>query len=365
MNDDVKSITCDISLQHLPAFMVNFTITFNCNLDCSYCTEHDNSAKHNNLELCKQSIDFIFQYVDIVLMLKHKHERRVALNLIGGEPFSHPDIVPILEYIANQYQDNYKDRWKLSTCITTNGLIGDRALKKVIDLIDFWTVSYHTETLEKQKELTLSTITTLHENNQHLEVRVLAPNAKEKFDEAQKIHSMLISQGINALFKPIHDDVYTSTQTEYFKVFWITKNKNQITNYNTSNGITCCTNRPLILNGDKVKKTNFIPINNFHGWYCALNLNFLSVDHLLDVYHNNSCHVSSLSNLDEPIGTVFEYKKILDILRSQVQTNSVPVVKCPKNLCFGCGMCATKAQNKEDFTKLLEKHLVDTSIIKF
>jgi hypothetical protein len=307
----------------------------------------------------------MFKYADIVLSLKHKHERRVALNLIGGEPFFHPDIVEILEYINSEYKSKYQDKWKLSVAVTSNGLIGDRALARALDLIDYWAISYHTESLPKQKDLTISTIQKLHSHTKNLEVMVMAPSDIEKFTEASSVHSVFLGQGIHSLLKPLHKTQYSTDQTNTFKVFWKTKNKEQITNYTTSSGITCCSNRPLVLNGDNKNLINFIPSNNFRDWHCTINLNFLHVDHLRNVYHNSGCLVSSLTGKIEPIGTISEYEKILDTLSNQVMQKSVPVIKCPRDVCYGCGMCATKARSQDDLTDLMRTHLMDVSVLKF
>lgn len=365
MLNNLSSVDVAPSLAHLPAFMINFEIIYKCNLDCSYCPSHDNNTEPTPLEKCKKTIDFIFEYTDAVLGLKLKHERRAALNLIGGEPFAHPDIIDILEYIRDVYTKKYQDHWKLSVCVTTNGLIGSNAMEKSIGLIDYWTVSYHTETLPKQKELSLTAIKTLHTCKQNFEVRVMSPVDAGKFQEAKAVHSELVSLGINALMKPIHNDQYSSEQTNYFKIFWKSKHKDQISEYNTSSGITCCSNRPLILNSDKSNSTNFIHNNKFQDWYCTLNLNYLFVDHLFNVYHNISCRVSSLTNKLEPIGNFNNYNAIIKTLHAQINHKSVPVVKCPKEFCVGCGMCATKSQNKTDLIQLMKNHLVDVSILDF
>ena len=359
----LSSVDVDISTRHLPAFMINFIVCYKCNLDCSYCDFHDNDYKPLPLDECKKSIDFIFKYTDIVLSAKLKHERRMSLNLIGGEPFAHPDIVDILEYIRQVYVVKYKDNFKLSVCVTTNGIIGPNALARSIDLVDFWTVSYHTEALDKQKELTLDTINALYQGKKILEVRVMAPSDPAKFAESQRVHSQLVNTGVTALMKPIMGDQYASNQAGYMKIFW--KTKEEIQQYNTATGITCCSERPLILNEDKNHRTNFIPDNNFRDWYCALNWNFLSVNHFLEVFLNTHCHVSNQTNKEEPLGTIADADRILKQLQEQIDNKSVPVIQCPKKICHGCGMCAPKAKTKEEMTKIMKKHLVDVSILDF
>ena len=347
----------------MPAFMINFMVSYKCNLDCSYCTSHNNASKPLPLEQCLQTIDFIFQYTDLTLSVRPKYEQAASLNIIGGEPFTHPNIDTILEYANTLYKSQYKDKWRLSVCLTTNGLAGNNLLKKCLPYVDKWTVSYHTETLPKQKDLVLQNIQLLHETTSNFEVRVMAHPDKEKFDEAAAVHSSLVKQGIHALMKPVTKVEYDKKQTHYLQSNWTRKNIDSTVNYNTTKGITCCSDKPLVLDNDRANTTNFIPMNNFEGWYCALNWNFLYVNELGKVYHNNTCYLSYNSNLEEPIGTIENAAEILSRLKLQLDSKKVPVVVCTRSVCHGCGMCATKAKTKEDFLKLMKFHLTDTSIL--
>src|SRR5678816_4555061 len=58
-------------------------LTDKCNLDCSYCTEYDNSKPHPKLDDLKL---WIRKIRDLGTM-------RIAL--VGGEPLLHPDVVEI------------------------------------------------------------------------------------------------------------------------------------------------------------------------------------------------------------------------------------------------------------------------------
>ena len=345
--------------------MVNWIISYKCNLDCTYCYSHDNSLEPVPLDDCLKSMKFILEYADIMLSIKRPHERRIALNLIGGEPMLHPDIELILSELHKEYNAKYKDKFKLSVCVTTNGTIGTNVIKRCVEYIDFWTVSYHTEALKKQKEICLATIRTIASLGKKIEVRVMAPADQSKFNEASGVHTELLSEGINSLLKPISEDVYKQENTEYLKIFWYGKNVNQVKEYTITEGITCCTNRPLLLNSDTKEKTNFIPTNNFNGWYCGLNFSFLYVNHLGEVYHNTGCYVSHKTNTEEPIGTIDNYETILTELRAYISTGSIPVILCPRTSCKNCGMCAPKASTKEEFSKIMSMHLTDVSLLDF
>lgn len=361
---DFHSVEPLVSLERLPVFMVHWTILFKCNLDCSYCSTHDNSESPLPLEELKKSADFIMEYVDVVMTAKTKHHRRASLNLIGGEPFIHPNILEILQYVHQLHQTKYQSRWKLSVVVTTNGLFGNNLLKKCIGLIDQWTVSYHAETLPKQKALILKNIRTLHNSNQRLEVRVLAHPDVEKFKEAQNVHMTLVNEGVTALMKPIIDHKYKKDETQYFKIFWQGDRKEEITNYCTTKGITCCSDRPLIFNREKERKVNFIPDNNFKGWYCALDWTYLFLNRHGQVFHT-SCRVSQPTGKIEPIGTSANYQAIINKLKDQIEEKKVKPVVCPKDLCYGCGMCAPKSRTKEEFKEIMKDQLLDVSMLDF
>ena len=131
-NNELHSVQINVSPTQLPSFMVNWVISYKCNLDCSYCVNHDNLVNPIPLDQCKRSIEFIFKYVDLLFSVKQKHEKIASINIIGGEPFTHPNFLEILEYAHSLYKENYQDRWKLSICITTNGLAGNNLLKKCL-----------------------------------------------------------------------------------------------------------------------------------------------------------------------------------------------------------------------------------------
>ena len=59
--------------------------------------------------------------------------------------------------------------------------------------------------------------------------------------------------------------------------------------------------------------------------------------------------VGPIGHLDQAQNLLQETKKLLD-------TESLPTIVCAKDHCW-CGLCAPKAQHKEDFTKIMEKHI--------
>lgn len=75
-------------------------VTDQCNLDCHYCTEYDNSVPHPSLKDLKRRIR------------KIKDLGCIRVGLQGGEPLLHPDIVEVVRYCK---------RMGLWTSLSTNG----------------------------------------------------------------------------------------------------------------------------------------------------------------------------------------------------------------------------------------------------
>jgi MoaA/NifB/PqqE/SkfB family radical SAM enzyme len=77
-------------------------VTDQCNLDCAYCTEYDNSKPHPSL-------------ADLTRWLTRIRDLgTVRVALVGGEPLMHPDIVAVVR-TARQLG--------LATSLTTNGFL--------------------------------------------------------------------------------------------------------------------------------------------------------------------------------------------------------------------------------------------------
>jgi len=88
-------------------------ITWKCNLDCSYCTEYDNTKDH-------VPHDEVARWIDKCHDLGVIHA-----DLIGGEPLLHPDIIPLLKRITGH---------GMTTGMTTNGfLLTEARLDALLD----------------------------------------------------------------------------------------------------------------------------------------------------------------------------------------------------------------------------------------
>jgi MoaA/NifB/PqqE/SkfB family radical SAM enzyme len=82
-------------------------VTDQCNLDCAYCTEYDNSRPH-------PSIDDLKKWVR-----KIRELGTMRIALVGGEPLTHPNIVELVRYCREL---------GFATSLTTNGFLLTRKL---------------------------------------------------------------------------------------------------------------------------------------------------------------------------------------------------------------------------------------------
>lgn len=114
------------------AFSVDWYIGKRCNFDCSYCVEylHDYTSPHVPLENMKKLVDLIYE----------KEGSNVLWSLTGGEPTLNPQFLDLCAYI--------KEKGSKYTSVTTNGSRTLEYHKKLFELVDGITQSFHFEFME-------------------------------------------------------------------------------------------------------------------------------------------------------------------------------------------------------------------------
>ena len=385
---EITVIDHAISKTHKSAYVIDWSLTYLCNLDCSYCDSHDNSTKHPDKNECKKAIDFALEYADITLSVKKKFERAVSFNILGGEPMIHPDFPEILEHLNNVYNSKYKSRWPITVYLITNGIVGKNTLQKCLPYIDYITVSYHTETNQKQKQMCIESIYTIHETGRPLDVRLMAHSNTENFNECKELASKLEKDGIRFQYKPIGicsscqldwtentklRHFYNQDQTETIIKFYNSRTTNSLQIDDmvkvddryvvASAGGPCCSEKPLVVNFDRKNPVNLIPNKNFQGWYCSVNWQFLYIDQNSGkVFHNTSCNVN-YDNEVGPIGYLSNPQEMINKLQNMIDNKQVNVIQCPKTIC-GCGICAPKAKRREDFEIIMTERM-DSTILHY
>jgi pyruvate-formate lyase-activating enzyme len=357
-------------------FLLDWELTMKCNLDCSYCETgvyggHDNSTKHPSKEKCIETLEFMFEYVDLYMNTKPRGIKYVILNVYGGESLHHPDIVEILSNIQLKYQP-YADSWHLTVTTTTNAIIPDKKLEKIITYIDEFTVSYHSETTDKQKHQFKNNLLTIAKSGKRQKCVVLMHQTTELFQDSTDIIAWLSKNDIKMLPKQLDgnngvdgDRIYNTTQVQWFDNFYKTKTFGQSTNllhddltgHLTKVGRACCGGRQTCLD-QNYKQRHFYVDNKFPDWYCSVNHFFLYVKQVNgEVYVNKDCKMNFDGSVG-PIGNLSNTKEILSILKNQLENNSLPVIQCKKSNCL-CGLCAPKARDLDTYKSIMKKYQKD------
>lgn len=371
---DFDSLEPAVDPNNRITFLLDWELTMKCNLDCSYCGVgiyhgHDNSTKHPPVNQCLDTIDFIFEYVDLYMSTKPRGIKYVILNVYGGESLHHPDIVEILNEVRVRYQP-YAERWHLTVTTTTNAIISDRKLKQIIPLIDEFTVSYHTENTQKQKQQFKDNLLTIAKSGRRQKCVVLMHQEQDRFEDAQGMIAWLKENNINVLPRQLDGHVgledqkrvYNSQQVKWFDNLYSSKSSNASLELLKEHkdsvlndvGRACCGGRQLCKN-QNYKQKDFYVGNRFTDWYCSVNHFFLYVKQVNgEVYVNKDCKMNFDGQVG-PIGNLADTDSILTNLRNQLQNNALLIIQCKKEICF-CGLCAPKAKDLNTYNKIIEKY---------
>jgi len=359
------------------SFLLDWELTMKCNLDCSYCGTglyggHDNSTKHPPTSECLAALDFMFDYVDLYMNTKHKGIRHVILNVYGGESLHHPNIVEILSQVRDRYQ-SYADRWQLTITTTTNAIVSNKKLQQIIPLIDEFTVSYHPENTDKQKQQFRNNLLAIAQSAKQLKCVVLMHQKPELFQDSTEMLTWLTENNVKILPKQLDGHtgvaenirIYDSQQVQWFDKFYKSKTFGNSTSslkerqkLNLADvGRTCCGGRQMCSNQNH-KQRHFYVENKFPDWYCSVNHFFLYVKQVNgEVYVNKDCKMNFDGSVG-PIGNLNNTKEILSKLIKQLDTNTMPVIQCKKHKCL-CGLCAPKAKNLDTYKSIMKKYQKD------
>ena len=357
-------------------FLLDWELTMKCNLDCSYCSTglyhgHDNSTKHPSLNDCLKSIDFMFEYVDLYMKTKVRGLRYVVLNVYGGESLYHPHIVKILEEVHNKYK-KYQSDWQLTVTTTTNAIVSENNLKKIIPLIDEFTVSYHTENTPKQKEQFQKNLLTIKQHNKRVKCVVLMHSKEDLFNDANAMIDWLTRHDIRYLPRQLdHDTEHTQFNYDPVKVVWF-KNLNQSKTYKSTqitpelivdvngkidlsdSGRACCGGRQFSVD-QNYRSREFFVNNKFTDWYCSVNHFFLYIKQVTgEIFTNKDCKMNFDANVG-PIGTLNQSQHLIEYTRRNLENGTLPTIQCKKTKCY-CGMCAPKSDDLATYNIIMKKY---------
>lgn len=370
----MNSVTClepAIDPANRITFLLDWELTLKCNLDCSYCEVgidggHDNSTAHPPLDDCLKTIDFMFEYADSYMSNKPSSLKYVILNVYGGEAMHHPDIVEILNVVRERHRA-YSHKWNLTITTTTNLVLSNKKAQAIIPLVDEFTVSYHTEATDKQKQQIKDNLLQIKSANRRVKCVVLMHTDDVLFDDADEMIQWLKSNDISLL--PRQLDMVEAGEQQFYnqrQVIWF-KNLYQIKTHNasvdlpiqegslTNTGRSCCGGRQLCTNQQYRSRHAFVS-NKFTDWYCSVNHFFLFVKQVNgDVYINKDCKMRFDGSIG-PIGNLNNTQPILDFAKQKDK----PTIRCAKSRCF-CGLCAPKAADLNTYNTIMRKYEIPNS----
>jgi MoaA/NifB/PqqE/SkfB family radical SAM enzyme len=368
-------------------FQVTWDTGRRCNYDCSYCPvhRHDNFSRHATLDELKKNVDFLYEYTD--LYMQHRSYKVANFGFTGGEPTVNPNFIPFAQYLKQQYQEKYADRWEAGFALTTNGAMGEKMGQAVMENFGHATVSYHSESDDKLKQQVKDRILQFHYqgplNNFTVSVNVMFH--AEYFDECIELCNFLRSHAVDFVPRVIGEEPdsrptfahkYNEEQLQWFKNYWIEKNANKNDEKETADrlratgepanekkklgnsiGRPCCGSRDMLLtSGNVSKRSNFVDFRQFQGWSCSVNWFFLHLEQQTDsVYHHQTCQ-AKFDGERGRIGKLSEGDKIIANLKNMLENKQMPVISCPKHTC-GCGLCAPKSKFEDKFLQTLNDHI--------
>jgi len=341
-------------------FHIEWESTLKCNLDCSYCGDgHNNNIPHPSLEDSIKTVDFIFEYVSLYMKTYPKDMRHASLNVYGGESMFHPHILDILTY-ATKRREEYED-FSFNINTITNAVVGENTWKEISNFLDHYTISYHSESLPKQQEMIKRNILFLKEIGKSFHVTILMH--PQYWDNCIKMIEWCENNNVSYSKRQIDHSWtdrrfnYSREQAEFlYGKTKVTSWKNILINSIdlSSKGRECCGRVPLYVDRDYSKTETFVK-NNFKGWNCSVNKFFLYIRQTTgEIFTNKDCKMN-LDNKVGPIGYLQESDKILSVLKTQIETNSLPTIKCKKNSCW-CGLCTPKALLDDDYKQIMTKY---------
>lgn len=356
-------------------FLLDWELTLKCNLDCSYCETgihggHDNSIPHPPIDQCLKTIDFMFEYVDLYMRQKIKGIKYVILNIYGGESLYHPDIVEILTACRQQYQEQYQNDWHLTITTTTNAIVSETQIDKIIPLIDEFTCSYHTENTDKQKQQFKRNLVKIKAAGKRLKVVSLIHSDPELFSDALTLNNWCNANQIRVLPRQLDHGV-KQTQFNYNKqqVKWF-DSMYQVKSFNVQpcvelkvvgekidladSGRACCGGRQVCKDNNQ-RERHFFVENKFPDWFCSVNEFFLFIKQANgEIYVNKDCKMNFIGEV-APIGTLDAAQTLLDWTRNNLESRSMPVIQCKKSRCM-CGLCAPKSKDLKTFNSIMRKY---------
>ena len=361
-------------------FQVTWDLGRRCNYDCSYCPvhRHDNFSKHATLDELKNNVDFLFEYIDVYM--EYRQTKIASVGFTGGEPTVNPNFIPFAKYLREQYNKKYEDKWEADFALTSNGAFSEKMGQAVMENFGHATISYHSESDAKLKQQVKDRILQLHYQGplHNCTVSVNVMFHAEYFDECKELCEFLLQHEVDFVPRVIGEEPgsmpsfahkYNEEQLAWMKNYWKQKNDalyassavgdvvKNAKKLGSSIGRPCCGSRDMMLhNGTEKRKSTFVEFREFKGWKCSVNWFFLHLEQQTDqVFHHQTCQ-AKFNGTRGAIGKISEGHLLVEDLRKQMQTGTLPTIVCPKQTC-GCGLCAPKSMDQNKLLAVLDNHI--------
>lgn len=357
--------------KHKPIFFITWESTLKCNLDCTYChaDAHNNAIPHPSLEDCLETVDFLLEYTNLYMQTKPLDHRHVSMNIFGGESLFHPNLVEILDYMQTQHKKaNFN--WTMGLSTITNAIVKPKIWNKLLEYIDYYTISYHSEVSEEQENLFKENALALKHHKKNFNCSILMYS--KHWDKCINMIEWCKKNDIPHLIRQLDhwypDDrfFYTVDQAKWFSeirgidvpiVSTQKPVKKEIPIVNLDlQGRSCCGGNPLHVDKDYSCSQTYIPNNNFQGWSCSVNYFFVFIKQVTkEVWTNKDCRMNYDGKYG-PIGTLDQKEKIISELKERLSQGPISIT-CSRKRCW-CGLCTPKAADKETYTEIMKKYLI-------
>jgi len=162
-------------------------VTEQCNLSCHYCSEYENRTPHPSLEDLKLWIG------------KIKALGCLRINLQGGEPLLHPDIVEIVQYCTDL---------NLKSSMSTNGFLLNKQLIQNLERAGLGALQISVdrmtpvESTRKALKSIMPKVDLLKKSN--LRFHISSVLFKDSLEEARHVIDYGLSHGISTQARLVH-----------------------------------------------------------------------------------------------------------------------------------------------------------------
>ena len=414
-----KVIAIDNDIQNPYSFEVTWDMGLRCNFDCTYCPahRHNNTSPHASLDTLIKTSKFVFEYKKL-MQSQMTFDRQWNIGFTGGEPTNNPNFLEMCQYIHAQndpdvlvdvttngaFSQKYceklieaVDSITVSYHCEAKQKTKDNVVARIYQLKESG-IKYKVNLMIHAKPEYFDECMKLVDMFTRDDIKFVPRIIGESYEDSKYVHR------------------YTPEQHAWFRNYWANKNKKvnkpdankdaeyeynddqkkvqkqkQVTqkpkintqpsppvsnkkeepkvNTRKALGRPCCGQRTFYtLDEEQYKKDNvkldtndwkksvFACSTEYKEWSCMINWNWLHIEQEYNkILHHQTCRANFGGKKGE-IGTITECDQIIDKLRKQFATGTMPVITCPNKVC-GCGLCVPKAQH-HDITEAMFKKSV-------